>query len=261
VTYSAFGAMLSETGTSPNRLKYTGREDDGTGLYYYRARYYDPEIGRFISEDPLGFGARDVNFYAYVGNNPVNGNDPSGLDTIVSLGYTKTPIPGAYHQLAILTDTVTGQAFATRGGPAVSSGNGGSGGYGFGQIEAVAAAFDTQFKDLPSKLVDMQYVGTIGRDFADSVGNAMEFANITNQNQIPYWPLGLNSNSYASTFVESLTGTRPTPILTAPSADYGRPSSSLSYTPSSFVNSAAGGGFVLYPNKPNTNMMQAVYAK
>jgi len=46
--------------------------------YYYRARYYDPEIGRFVSEDPLGFAAGDVNFYAYVGNNPINNNDPSG---------------------------------------------------------------------------------------------------------------------------------------------------------------------------------------
>ncbi|MBY6243951.1 RHS repeat-associated core domain-containing protein, partial [Methylosinus sp. Sm6] len=78
IKYTAFGATQSTTGASPSRLKYTGREDDGAGLYYYRARYYDPAIGRFISEDPKGFDAGDVNFYAYVGNNPVNANDPSG---------------------------------------------------------------------------------------------------------------------------------------------------------------------------------------
>ncbi|MDP1614713.1 MAG: RHS repeat-associated core domain-containing protein, partial [Methylococcales bacterium] len=78
LSYSAFGSTLNQTGASPNRLKYTGREDDGTGLYYYRARYYDTDTGRFISEDPLGFGA-GINFYAYVGNNPVNANDPSGM--------------------------------------------------------------------------------------------------------------------------------------------------------------------------------------
>ncbi len=78
IKYSAFGALQSGTGASPNRLRYTGREDDGTGLYYYRARYYDPVIGRFISEDPLGFGAGDVNFYQYTSNNPINANDPSG---------------------------------------------------------------------------------------------------------------------------------------------------------------------------------------
>ncbi|MDP1615208.1 MAG: RHS repeat-associated core domain-containing protein, partial [Methylococcales bacterium] len=77
ITYSAFGASINTTGTSPNRLKYTGREDDGTGLYYYRARYYDTNIGRFISEDPLQFQA-GINFYEYVNNNPVNANDPSG---------------------------------------------------------------------------------------------------------------------------------------------------------------------------------------
>jgi len=62
-----------------NPIRYTGREMDETGLYYYRARYYSPEMGRFISEDPIGFGGGDVNFYSYVGNRPVNVNDPLGL--------------------------------------------------------------------------------------------------------------------------------------------------------------------------------------
>ena len=54
------------------------REDDGTGLYYYRARYYSPDQKRFIAADPLGFGGGDSNFYAYVGNNPINFTDPTG---------------------------------------------------------------------------------------------------------------------------------------------------------------------------------------
>ena len=59
---------------------YTAREwDPETGLYYYRARYYDPKIGRFISEDPIGLQGGDVNFYAYVDNNPVRFLDPLGL--------------------------------------------------------------------------------------------------------------------------------------------------------------------------------------
>jgi RHS repeat-associated protein len=61
------------------RYGYTGRElDSETGLYYYRARYYAPTTGRFISEDPMGFGAGDTNLYRYVFNNATNYTDPSG---------------------------------------------------------------------------------------------------------------------------------------------------------------------------------------
>ncbi|MDD5452109.1 MAG: RHS repeat-associated core domain-containing protein [Desulfovibrionales bacterium] len=49
------------------------------GFYYMRARYYDPNVGRFISEDPIGFEGGDVNLYAYVGNNPIMLIDPLGL--------------------------------------------------------------------------------------------------------------------------------------------------------------------------------------
>ena len=60
------------------RYGYTGREPDETGLTYYRARYYDPTIGRFTQRDPIGL-AGGINSYAYAGGNPVNFNDPSGL--------------------------------------------------------------------------------------------------------------------------------------------------------------------------------------
>lgn len=61
------------------RFGYTGRErDEETGLYYYRARYFDPAPGTFVSEDPLGFGAGDENIYRYVFNSPTNYTDPSG---------------------------------------------------------------------------------------------------------------------------------------------------------------------------------------
>jgi RHS repeat-associated protein len=77
-TYDPFG-VTTASGAASNTFQYTGRENDGTGLYYYRARYYNPLIGRFISEDPLGFRGGGPNFYGYVGNDPINFSDPTGL--------------------------------------------------------------------------------------------------------------------------------------------------------------------------------------
>jgi RHS repeat-associated protein len=78
--FDSFGRILSETNPSVSfRYGYTGRERDlESGLDYYRARYYDPQVGRFISVDPMGFEAGDTNLYRYVGNNSTNATDPSG---------------------------------------------------------------------------------------------------------------------------------------------------------------------------------------
>jgi RHS repeat-associated protein len=80
-TYEPYGATTQSGTGSANAARYTGREEDGTGLYYYRARYYDPRRQRFVSEDPLGFAAGDLNTYRYVFNQPITGTDPLGLDT------------------------------------------------------------------------------------------------------------------------------------------------------------------------------------
>jgi RHS repeat-associated protein len=77
-TYEPFGRTILTGASSSNPLQYTGRENDGAELYHYRARYYQPNLGRFASEDPIGL-AGGVNFYAYVLNNPLNLTDPQGL--------------------------------------------------------------------------------------------------------------------------------------------------------------------------------------
>jgi RHS repeat-associated protein len=79
--YDSFGKIVSQTAPALNpRFAYTGREwDSEIGLYFYRARYYAPGVGRFIGEDPIGFTAQDVNLCRYVGNNPVWFTDPYGL--------------------------------------------------------------------------------------------------------------------------------------------------------------------------------------
>ena len=79
--YGAFGVLSSSSGTGTNSYRYTGREyDQETGLYYYRARYLDASVGRFVAEDPLFL---DGNSYSYVDNNPALEADPTGFDGIV----------------------------------------------------------------------------------------------------------------------------------------------------------------------------------
>ncbi len=80
ITYDAYGNILSETSSSSgDRFKFAGMQyDSTTGLYYDHARYYDPNTGRFVSQDPKGFAAGDTNLYRYVSNSPTVLTDPSG---------------------------------------------------------------------------------------------------------------------------------------------------------------------------------------
>jgi RHS repeat-associated protein len=77
-SYDAYG-NTTQVGTNDNSQQYTGRENDGTGLYYYRARYYSPAMGRFVSQDPIGWEAGQTNGYSYVGGDPISFIDPDGL--------------------------------------------------------------------------------------------------------------------------------------------------------------------------------------
>ena len=78
-TYDSFGKLTASTGTLVNPFQYTARESDSeTGLYFFRARYFDQSGGRFLSEDPTKFGG-GVNFYPYVDSSPTNDVDPLGL--------------------------------------------------------------------------------------------------------------------------------------------------------------------------------------
>jgi RHS repeat-associated protein len=98
--YEPFGATTASGTASANPTQFTGRENDGLGLYEYRARYYEPSIGRFISEDPMGASA-GTNFYSYVGNDPINFLDPWGLDKhAANNGRNCTPDPAGLGQYA-----------------------------------------------------------------------------------------------------------------------------------------------------------------
>lgn len=87
--YDGFGNVVSQSETVVNPYGFTGRElDTESELMYYRARYYNSGVGRFVTADPIGFRG-GVNFYVYVRNNPVNRVDPWGLAY-----FAKRPIEG-----------------------------------------------------------------------------------------------------------------------------------------------------------------------
>lgn len=76
-TYSPYGTTVTD-GAGANPFQYTGRENDGNGLHYYRARYYSPLMARFVQSDPIRLNG-GINNYAYVGGNPLSYTDPLGL--------------------------------------------------------------------------------------------------------------------------------------------------------------------------------------
>jgi RHS repeat-associated protein len=89
--YDSFGNILRQTNPAAgDRFTFTGREwDPQLQLYYYRARFYDPQQGRFVSQDPTGFSAGDTNLYRYVGNSPLGATDPSGNLAITECAILK----------------------------------------------------------------------------------------------------------------------------------------------------------------------------
>ena len=98
-SYGPFGEPNVTTGS---RFKYTGQVHmSNLGLYYYKARFYSPALGRFLQTDPIGF-ADDTNLYAYVGNNPINLTDPTGLAAYDG-GFG-----GTYQQPATVVNSASG---------------------------------------------------------------------------------------------------------------------------------------------------------
>lgn len=83
--YDPYGATVASGDASSNPFQYTGRENDGTGLYYYRARYYNQSLSRFISEDPIGFEG-GINQYIYANAAPSIYTDPEGLTAGLVIG-------------------------------------------------------------------------------------------------------------------------------------------------------------------------------
>jgi RHS repeat-associated protein len=124
--YTPYGDTVSTSGSLANAIRFSGREYDGeTGLYYVRARYYDPTSGRFVSEDA---GALiDYNRYVYAGNDPVNKRDPSGR----SCEWVETPKQEAPPVARSATASGSGSSWelVCDDGGGAGAGTGGGGGW------------------------------------------------------------------------------------------------------------------------------------
>lgn len=250
-SFDALGATLSTLGSSGNTLLYTGRElDKDTQLYYYRDRYYDAEIGRFTSQDRKGFGA-GINFYAYVGNNPINANDPSGLEAISEMTRLNwglkpySPIPG---QLTLWEANKHWR-----------EGNG-------APLNVDISSLDLTNVKIPAVVPNKAFLANFDGKNYSSANDALVYgtvALIPGQNNtvvggfdtydfdIKPWSLATAPRNIATYIASAIAGEgKPYDIKFTGSAQVGSPGPA-----------AANGGFLLYPNKPNTNQLQSVYTK
>ena len=102
--YDSFGRRIAVTESVQQPYGWKGRDFlAGPDIYYNRARFYDPVLGKFIAEDPLGFASGDTNHYAFAWSNPRNWKDPSGLAAGASAGGTSAGESAALASGAIRT--------------------------------------------------------------------------------------------------------------------------------------------------------------
>jgi RHS repeat-associated protein len=249
-TYDSYGKLTASTETTTNPFQYTGREfDPETGLRYYRMRYYDQSVGRFLNEDSARSG---TNYYAYVSNSPTKWVDPSGLCK-VEIRFWKLG-PYWYHAY-VVTTSPDGSQYYFRGGPSAggpSSGNSGglasgTSGSASGSSSGSSNSSNSSNSSSPGAspggggnydpwgsvtTQNGNYVpGTIDWDpgnpptevlrdddgSCDCVIDKMKsYGNSVNSANIPYNPFSTNSNAFAFGAAEAAGFNPPPPPVWAP---------------------------------------------
>ena len=248
-------------------------------MYQYRARYYDPILGRFLSEDPKGFDA-GVNFYAYASNNPVNANDPSGEmgESLVpkAIQWIGTKLPRNW-RLAGDVHPTTGIPFKETGFPDFSNVATASVKIpqtGVRVADEIAANKAMGFSSTPNgytwhhvedgqtmELVQTSIHSATGHSGGVSVVKAIAGAGAAaaagdaQASDGGIWGSGITWNDVGNFLIDLLT---PGGISSLGDNDTSQQFSTLDFGRAGGVGY---GGFLLYPNKSNSNMTRRVYSK
>jgi RHS repeat-associated protein len=221
LVYDSFGNQLSGGGdTDFDRFRFTGREWDAElGMYYYRARLYDPTTARFTSQDPIGFAAGDANLYRYAHNSPMIFTDPLG-EVKVEVRYIKIGSFGRdyYHAFIVLTDN-DGKQYYCRGGPEEGSSSGpidGSSG-GYGKIVTQCGEYTRGTIDwTPDELPSVTIIDDPNKRAADYYDKLRDAMRRIEDRKINYDPFGCNSNSTAHDAIQVIGFPRPVAPVWAP---------------------------------------------
>ncbi len=199
--YDSFGKQTSSSGSLTNPFRYTARESDTeTGLYYYRARYYDQNAGRFLSEDPLGFDAGS-NFYDYAANEPTMYDDPLGT-CIIEMYVVPTGEHNEgrfYHAFLVLYDN-SGQpgspapAMIFRGQPSMGTPP---------ELEAVYMPLNKTTIDQPSDSVFLAPISSDSCSCKPFLDKLNKLVRKINNKHLEYGPRQ-SSNAATSTAIQEL---------------------------------------------------------